>query len=213
MKLVRTLMVGLTLAAAPFAAAPVSAQTAAISAADRSLVDKAAAYLQGLGSATGRFVQTDPRGATSQGTYYLSRPGKIRFEYDKPSGLLVVADGNNVNIFDPRLKTFDRYPQGATPLGLFLAKQVKLDGRIRVERVTRTQDGFELVLRDSRRPQDGSIALRFDETPMRLTEWTVTDGRGQRTRVRLTSLQPSGGFAKNLFVLRDPNPRPGPRKG
>jgi outer membrane lipoprotein-sorting protein len=194
--------------AAPVAvAAPVA--KAALSPEDTALVEKGSAYLESLGPTEGRFIQTDPRGQVTKGAFYLQRPGKIRFEYDKPSGLLVVADGNNVNVYDQRLKTFDRYPQGATPLGIFLAKQIRLDRSVSVEKVERTADGFQMTVRDSRRRGDGSITLAFTDGPVKLKEWTVADAQGARTRVQLVSLQPAGGLAKNLFVLRDPRPRTG----
>ena len=97
-----------TLAAPPRAAAAVS-----LSAADQALVRQATASLQALTNAKGRFVQTDPNGAASQGTFYLQRPGKMRFEYDPARPLLVVSDGSNVKIYDRALKTFDQYPLGA----------------------------------------------------------------------------------------------------
>jgi hypothetical protein len=93
----------------------------------QALLDKATAYIQGLSSAKGRFVQTDARGTQTQGTFYLQRPGKARFAYDPPAGLLVVSNGNNVNIFDSRLKTFESYPLSKTPLNLLLAREVRLD--------------------------------------------------------------------------------------
>ncbi|MFV4677451.1 outer membrane lipoprotein carrier protein LolA, partial [Mycobacterium tuberculosis] len=71
-----------------------------MSAADAALVDKAAAYLQGLKSAQARFSQTDPRGMVTTGTFSLQRPGKARFAYDAPTDLTVVADGVNVNVLD-----------------------------------------------------------------------------------------------------------------
>src|SRR3954471_16629335 len=70
-----------------------------LSAEDQALVDKATAYIQTLGSAKGRFIQTDARGTQTQGSIWLQRPGKARFAYDGPNGLLVVSNGNNVNIF------------------------------------------------------------------------------------------------------------------
>lgn len=185
-----------------------AAAAAPLSAADKALVDKAAAYLQGLNAATGRFVQTDARGARSEGEFWLKRPGKIRFAYDK--GLLVVSDGHNVNIHDPRLKTFDRYPLSATPLQVFLAKQIRLDKGVKVDRVAKTADGFQITARDAKRPADGSITLAFTDGPnMRLKEWTVADAQGQRTRVQLTTLQPAGSLSNDLFVLRDPSRRGG----
>ena len=43
---------------------------------------------------------------------------------------------------------------------------------------------------------------------MRLSEWTITDTQGGRTRVQLVSLTPVSGLSPSLFVLRDPNRRP-----
>lgn len=187
---------------------PALAQRApALSAADKALVDKAVAYLQSLGEAKGRFVQTDPRGAVTQGALYLKRPGKARFAYDAPAGLLVVSDGALVSIHNTRLKTFESYPLGATPLNLFLAKQIRLDRGVVVTRVTRHADGFSITARDGKRQADGQITLTFSNSPMQLLGWTVTDPQGGATRVRLSGLQPTSGLANSLFVLKDPRPR------
>lgn len=187
---------------------PALAQRApALSAADKALVDKAAAYLQSLGEAKARFVQTDPRGAVSKGALYLKRPGKARFAYDPPAGLLVVSDGALVSIHNTRLKTFESYPLGATPLSLFLAKQIRLDRGVVVTRVARHADGFSITARDGKRQADGQITLTFADSPMRLLGWTVTDPQGGATRVQLSNLQPASGLANSLFVLKDPRPR------
>jgi outer membrane lipoprotein-sorting protein len=179
----------------------------ALSPQDKALVDKAVAYLQSLSEAKGRFVQTDPRGAVTQGDLYLKRPGKARFAYDAPAGLLVVSDGALVSIHNTRLKTFESYPLGATPLNLFLAKQIRLDRGVSITRVTRHADGFSITARDSKRPADGQITLTFTDKPLRLAGWTVTDPQGGATRIRLSNLQPTSGLANSLFVLKDPRPR------
>jgi outer membrane lipoprotein-sorting protein len=217
MKSPKSLLAALALGAVALSATVADSQPAArqrpaphrqpLSAADKALVDKAAAYLQGLRSAKGQFVQTDARGRTTHGTFYLQRPGKARFEYAPPSGLLIVADGSNVNVQDRRLKTFDRYPLGSTPLILFLSRRIRLDEGVEVTRVVRASDGFQLYARDGKRQADGSIVLGFAGDPMRLTEWTITDAQGGRTRVQLRSLQPTPGLSPSLFVLRDPNRR------
>jgi outer membrane lipoprotein-sorting protein len=193
----------LGLAALPL---PALAQTG-LSAADQALVNKAVAYLQGLAEAKGRFVQTDPRGATTQGTLYLKRPGKARFAYDPPAGLLVVSDGGKVSIHNTRLKTFEAYPLGQTPLSLFLARQIRLDRGVTVTRVTRHADGFSITARDGKKQAEGSITLTFADNPMRLLGWTVTDPQGGATRVRLASFERASGLANSLFVLNDPRPK------
>ncbi|WP_269715150.1 LolA family protein [Caulobacter sp. NIBR2454] len=189
------------------ALAPSLALAAPLSPADQALVDRAVSYLSGLKMAKGRFVQTDNRNVSTQGTIYLQRPGKARFEYDAPSGLTVVSDGIYVYVSDSRLKTFDGYPLKATPLALFLAREIRLDRGVQVTRVARLSDGFSITARDVRKETRGEITLNFSDSPLRLIGWTTTDARGSATRLRLTSLAPADGFEKGTFVLKDPRPR------
>jgi outer membrane lipoprotein-sorting protein len=195
----------LALAAVPFAS-PAFAQ-AALSAADRALVDRAVAYLEGLTEAKGRFVQTDGRGRSTTGELYMKRPGKARFAYDAPSGLLVVSDGGVVSVQDKRLKTFDQYPLGATPLSLFLAKTIRLDRGVAITRVQRLANGFQITARDGKKETAGEITLSFTDNPLALAGWTVTDAQGRPTRVQLQGLQRAAGLDRSLFVLKDPRPK------
>ena len=201
--------IGFGLAAiAGLAALPAAAQSG-LSAEDRATLAQAQTYLQGLTSAQGTFVETT--GAQRrEGRFYLQRPGKMRFEYTSPAGLLVVSDGYNVKRYDPRLNNFQQVPLGSTPLSTFLARNVRLDQGVRIDRVTRMQSGaFAITARDQRRPNEGSVILAFAGSPLRLQEWTITDSQGGRTRTQLTSLQPASGLAASLFRLTDPTRRPG----
>jgi outer membrane lipoprotein-sorting protein len=177
---------------------------APLTAADQALVDRAVAYLEAMSSATGRFVQTDARGTVTQGSVALQRPGKARFEYDPPSGLLVVAGNGLVSVFDSRLKTFDSYPIRSTPLGLFLAGRIKLDGGVKVTRVTRLSDGFSLTAEDPKKQTRGSITLNFSDRPLALLGWSLIDPRGSLTRVRLVDLKPAVQLDQRQFTIKDP---------
>jgi outer membrane lipoprotein-sorting protein len=201
----RSLVAGL----ASLTAAPALAATPApsLTVQDRALVDRAAAYLEGLTEAKGRFVQTDPRGYSTQGALYLKRPGKARFAYDPPTGLLVVSDGGVVSIQNTRLKTFESYPLSATPLSIFLARRIRLDRGVVITRVTRRNDGFSLTARDGSRKAEGQIVLDFVDRPLALAGWTVSDAQGQSTTVRISNLQRASGLASSLFVLKDPRAR------
>lgn len=199
------------LAAVPVAALA-QAAPAGLSAEDRAALAQAQAYLQGLTAAQGSFVETGPNGQRRQGRFWLQRPGRMRFEYTDPAGLLVVADGSNVKRYDPRLEVFRQVPLGQTPLSTFLARDVRLDQGVRIERVTRMQSGaFAITARDARRPNEGQVILAFAGQPLRLQEWTITDAQGARTRTQLTALEPASGLSASLFQLRDPTRRPGRR--
>ena len=194
-------------ALAAVAALPAHAQSG-LSAEDRAVLARAQTYLQGLTSAQGTFVETSG-GQRREGRFYLQRPGKMRFEYTNPAGLLVVSDGSNEKRYDPRLNVFRQVPLSQTPLSTFLARTVRLDQGVRIDRVTRMDSGaFAITARDRNRPNDGSVVLAFAGDPVRLQEWTIVDAQGGRTRTQLTSLRPASGLAASLFQLRDPTQRP-----
>jgi len=199
----RAALIGMAVAVAPM-------EAFALAPADQALVDQAVAYLQSMKSVKGRFVQTDARGATSQGSLYLQRPGKARFAYDPPSGLTVVSDGSKVSVADKRLKTFNQYPLSATPLALLLAREVRLDRGVQVTNVTRLADGFTLTARDAKKQTRGQITLTFTDAPVKLVGWTVTDAQGGTTRVKITDLK-SASIDPGLFVMKDPRPKGGSR--
>lgn len=203
----RTLSLALAAAALAGPAFAQSAAPAALSPADQALVSRAVSYLEGLTEAKARFVQTDARGRATTGQLFMKRPGKARFAYDPPSGLLVVSDGGVVSIHDARLKTFDSYPLGATPLSLFLARTIRLDKGVAITRVARAADGFSITARDGKKETAGTITLTFTDNPLALAGWSVTDAQGRPTRVQLVGLERASGLDKSLFVLKDPRPK------
>ncbi|MFN3859321.1 MAG: LolA family protein [Caulobacter sp.] len=178
---------------------------AQLSPADQALVTKATEYLQGLTSAKGRFVQYDPRGVSTGGSFYLQRPGKARFAYDAPSSKVLVSDGSIVAETDTRLKTVSRYPLGATPLALFLARNIRLDKSVRVVSVGRLDGGFSVTVADGGGKARGQLTLNFADGPVRLLGWVIRTAQGS-TRVQLTSLERTSGLDPKLFVT-PPAPR------
>ncbi len=202
--ILRATTLALTLLIATAAAKPAPAP--ALTASDKALVDKTAAYLQGLRSAEAKFSQTDPRGGVTTGTFSLQRPGKARFAYDPPADLTVVADGANVDVYDGKLKTFDQYPLKRTPLALLLGSEVRFDKAAVVAAVSHDKAGFTITVRDAKKQAQGQLSLHFSTTPIALTGWVVVDAQGGKTTVTLSGLKGGVALAPSLFVLRDPNP-------
>src|SRR6516165_11803731 len=110
----------------PGAPAATATTTTAFSPAQRAQVDKVSAYLSGVQQMTGNFVQVGPDGSRVKGEFYMQKPGKIRFEYDPPSPIEIVADGQSVVVRDRKLATQDLYPLSQTPLRFLLSDRIDL---------------------------------------------------------------------------------------
>jgi outer membrane lipoprotein-sorting protein len=183
--------------AAAFLAAPAWAAT---SPADDALVSRAIAYLDGITSVKGRFEQGNDKGGVADGTLYLARPGRARFEYDPPSGLLITSDGRTVILSDSKRGTFEHQPLSATPLAIFLAEHIHLDKGAHVTRVDRSASGFSITAEGGRGLRDGQITLYFSDAPLRLTGWAVVDGQNRVTRVTLGPLTPIATPGADFFT-------------
>jgi outer membrane lipoprotein-sorting protein len=187
----RTLLLGL--AALPALALPATAQVN---------VSPINSYLQSLRSAQGRFRQTNPNGSVQSGTFYLAKPGRIRFEYDSPKGAMVIADGTWVGVFDPKAnRNPTRYPLDRTPLSLLLRDRLSLAEPGLVLGATRGAEGTDITVVDPRAPREGRMRMRFTDNPVRLREWEITTKAGQRTRVALTEFDTGVRIDPSLFNL------------
>lgn len=187
------------------AIAAAQVHAAVLSDADQALLVRVGQYLNGLRSLKGRFLQVGPDGKTTQGTMWLQRPGRMRFQYDKPSPLLLVA-GNGVVIFhDAQLDQTTNIPVGQTPLGLLLGDTIALSGDVTVTDFERQEDLLAITLVRTKTPGDGSLTLLLNADPLALVGWSVVDAEGRETRLRISNIELGGSFDAALFRFADPD--------
>jgi outer membrane lipoprotein-sorting protein len=156
-------------------------------------------YFNSIKTLQSRFVQSNPNGSTIQGTLYVRRPGRMRFEYDPPSQLKIVADGFQVTMWDPTTKDFGQWPLGWTAASFLVKDPLSLSGDIRVEKLERVNGLIEATMSQTKKPQDGKVIVRFSENPLTWRGWTIIDNRGQQVSVALTGLQTGMQLADSLF--------------
>ena len=129
-------------------------------------------YFNSIRTLKARFVQSNPNGSIIQGTLYVRRPGRMRFEYDPPSQLKIVADGFQVTMWDPTTKDFGQWPIGWTAASFLVKDPLALSGDLRVEKLERVNGLIEATMSQTKKPQDGKVIVRFAENPMALRGWT-----------------------------------------
>lgn len=159
-------------------------------------------YLNGLGTVEAEFTQINGDGSISTGTVRISRPGRIRFEYAPPDRSLVLADGQQVAIFDPKSnQPPTQYPLRRTPLHLMLAPTVDLSQARMV--VGHREDGntTRVVAQDPEHPEYGSIEMVFTANPIELRQWVVTDDAGGQTVLVLGDTRKGGTLRPALFDI------------
>lgn len=182
-------------AAAGLMPAVASAQTA-----DPGADQKIADHFSSVKSMMGEFMQFSPRGEQTSGKFFIQRPGKLRFNYDDPSPIRVIADGSNVVIGNLKLKTWDIYPLSKTPLSLLLADRIDLQHQM-VRDVQQSADLTTIVMGDKSIFGDQTITLMFDPATSDLRQWTITDNQGKDTSVMIFNVKTGVHFDEKVFTI------------
>jgi outer membrane lipoprotein-sorting protein len=152
-------------------------------------IKKVADYFNALNNLKSDFQQTNPDGKKMRGKLIVKRPGRFRFDYNKPSRQIVISDGKMLAIQDLDGNSDDRYELDNTPFRMLLKKDVDLVRDARILDVQEAEDLIVLSVMDKSPDAPGRIKLFFSVKPaMELKEWVTTDAQNLDTRVELSGV-------------------------
>jgi outer membrane lipoprotein-sorting protein len=183
---------------------PAPPRAAALTAQDRADIVRIEAYLNGLRTLRSRFLQVAPDGGITEGNAWIERPGRMRFEYDPPSPLLLVAGNGGGMFYDKVLKQVTHFPLSSTPLGILLSDNLKLAGEVTISGIERLPGQIHVSMFRTRSPGDGRLTLVFADNPLSLRQWMITDPQDKETTVSLFNVTLGGRFDQKLFETADP---------
>jgi outer membrane lipoprotein-sorting protein len=188
------------LLAMPAAAAP---RAVPLNAEQQAELQRVQQYLNGLRTMTARFTQYSENGGLAEGMVYLQRPGHMRFEYDPPSPILLVADGTFVIYYDKSLDQTTYLPIGATPAWFLLQDDIRLGGAVTVTGYEHSPGAIRVTMVQTKEPDAGTVTLTFSDRPLELKQWSIIDAQGKKTTVALTDMRVGVPVDKERFVFRE----------
>lgn len=193
-------------AARPAAQAPAPAQnhTAANSVLDQAqqaTLRKITEVYNTVREMQGDFLQIEPDGTRTTGKFYLTKPGKVRFQYDRPTPIEIVSDGDSVVVRDRKLNTQDLYPLSQTPLRYLLRDKIDLMKDAKVLSVYQDADLVMVTIEEKATFTSGQLTLYFGGTDYALRQWTITDAKGLETAVKVSNVATDKTNSASLFRI------------
>jgi outer membrane lipoprotein-sorting protein len=168
------------------------------------LIAEVERYFNSLRTIRARFEQIAPDGGYSTGELYLRRPGRLRFDYDPPSKILLIATDWRLIFQDSSIKQVNVVPVAKTPLGFLLADQVSLSGAVSVTDTAQSAEELALTIVRTEEPDQGRVVIVLGKDPLKLRRWSVTDAQGLTTQVILSQMETNVPIDNDLFFWRDP---------
>lgn len=179
-------------------------------AADAAGMDQLKAFWAGTQTAQGTFSQSvtaksGRKPQSSSGSFMLARPGKLRWTYEKPYKLLLVADGERLWTHDADLNqvTVGKIDKtlGATPASLLTGEALEKHFSLSEAGAA---DGLEIV---DALPKEGDstfarVRIGLSGNLPRLME--VQDNFGQTTTLLFTEFKANPALPKDAFRFVPP---------
>jgi outer membrane lipoprotein-sorting protein len=183
-------------------APPAARTTTTFDARQRGLVDKVSGYLSRVHIMSGTFAQIGADGRRSSGHFYIQKPGRVRFEYDPPSPIDIIANGRDVVVRDRRLATQDLYPLSQTPLRFLLQDRIDLMRDTNVTAVTADELFISIVVEEKQTLIGTSrLMMMFDARSLELRQWVVTDPQGFDTTIAVSNLDSTRRPDPSMFTI------------
>ena len=178
----------------------------ALTPADTADLQRVQEYMNSIHTLQSRFEQISNDGGVATGTLYLSRPGKMRVEYDPPVPILLVATDNRIWYYDKKLQQVSFFDLKDTPAWFLLQDNVTFGGDIAVNNLERGPDVLRVTVTEAKNPSLGRATLVLSDKPLELKKWQIVDA--QQKVVTVTLDDPHYGVPLNpsLFYWTDPRP-------
>ncbi len=176
--------------------------SASFTRADPYSLESLSEYLTNLKFLKANFLQVNADGSESSGSILMKRPGRMRFEYDKPDNTLVLVAAGALAIFDPKGDQEPMtYPVRNNPISLLLNSEIDLINSGIVSNYTETSEEAVVVIRDPKIPESGSVELLFSGAQPRLKKFTVKNENGTSTSIVLEDTEYPKNINDTLFSI------------
>ena len=148
----------------------------------------------------GRFLQIDTNGERIEGTFFLERPGKIRFRYNPPSKEEIISVGRGFYVINREERTQYAYPQNRVPLRQFLTDEIDF---FKTNIVDFTNaDGYATVtIADDTPAGMVQVSLVFDNTTYDLVQWTLIEPNGSELTFSAYDVQKNVEIPRGYFYI------------
>jgi len=164
-------------------------------------------YLSDLTTIVSEFTQVAPDGSLTNGKFFLQRPGRMRWQYNPPTPVLMVANGSELVFYDYELEQVSHIPLDGSLISFLAQDKISFGGNVGITQFSNEAAAIRIEVAQKKKPTEGKLMLEFSDKPLQLRSMVVTDATGQITTVALTNARFGEKIEPSLFVFKDPRKR------
>jgi outer membrane lipoprotein-sorting protein len=157
------------------------------------------AYLNSLKHIVAKFTQVDSHDNTQKGNFFLSRPGKLKWEYQDPKKITILFNDNKIFYHDKDLDQRSEYQAVDSLIYFLITPKIdfsSLSSEYYVQSFSKTKKYTELEVKKKNQSKDETLIIKFSNDPTKLISVAIKDS----IRIFIDSIIEYKILDKNLFV-------------
>ena len=158
-------------------------------------------YLNDITTLKSSFIQISSNGERLDGDIFISRPGRLRVQYEPSSPILLVANNSTLTYVDWELEEISYIPITETPLRALIAPRIKLDQFFKLGELERGLGTLSITLYNSEDESAGSFKMFFADKPLQLKQWFLKDATGTSIKISLLDVERDVELNDDLFIV------------
>ena len=162
-------------------------------------------YLNGITNLSAKFIQ-ESDGSLAAGKFFLSRPGKMRIEYDKQPKILIIVNGSILAYQDLELEETSYLSTNTTPASFLTRQNISFEAKdVEVTNVQKNNKEIKVSVMKKNRKEAGEFSLIFATNPLKFIKMEVKNDLNQIVAVTLSETNFSSAISNQLFVIQNKN--------
>lgn len=157
-------------------------------------------YLNSIKTLSADFVQIASNGEKAEGRIYIEKPNKIRMEYNAPSNILIVGNGDYIVYYDKELEQITNIDYEDIPAAMILANTVSLGSKdLKVTNFYKDPGMTRIGLQYMNAGDLGPFTLVFSNNPFTLKQWKVITPQSMEVSLSLYDTVIDSKLDQSLF--------------
>lgn len=163
-------------------------------------------YLNNIKTLKASFKQETPDKKITEGKLFLSRPGKMRIEYDESTPILIIVNGSVLAYSDLELDETSYLTTNSTPASFLTRKNFSFSATdVEITDFEKKNNLIKVGIRKKNKKEAGIFRLVFKEDPIEFVQMEVKNDLEETTKVYFTNSKFGERMNSKLFVVKNKN--------
>jgi outer membrane lipoprotein-sorting protein len=162
----------------------------------------AESYLNSINNLSASFTQIDENGGIQKGKFYLSRPGKMRWEYTNPTKILIIVNNKDVVYFDKKRDHISYFTARNDFINLLTKPIINFkDEKIFVKSLKEQDKKVTLILGKEESAEVFTIV--FNQNPFEIKTLQTIDNSENHIYITFQDIQQPSSLDPSLFEFTE----------